>query len=350
MTVYTAFYCVSNVFTGILSDMVGSKKVMTGGLLIACISSFIFTYTSNFNIMLATRAVIGISAASMTSPCIVYILSWLPSKKESLGVSMQLASLTLGSGIVLLITPILIGIYPWRSLLRLYAILGFIVLTLFYIFSNNSREENYIAGFSVMNKKDIVLTPSILLLSAILFIALFQIGGTMTWLTPWLEEGCMLSPIMVGLGSMVFALAGIPSSLFGGYVFSNYMDGKTQNIVYLSIIGTMISVSTGAFAWLEDSKYFLFILFVIILSRWGSFMAFGPLLSVVSRLVKQSSRGLAIGFVNSVAMSGGFLSSLLGGYVIEHTGGYRLVWITFSVLLVFSTLVLHPLLEKELKD
>jgi len=350
MTVYTAIYCVSNIVTGILSDRFGPKKIMMGGLLISFLSSLIFTYTSNFNIMLITRATTGIGAASMTSPCIVYILSWLPSKKASLGVSGHLASLTLGSGIVFLITPIIIEIYPWRLLLRLYAILGFMILILFYILSKGYREKNYVTSSSIIDKKDTISKSPIILLSAILFITLFQIGGTMTWLTPWLEERCTLSSIKVGLGSMTFALAGVPSSIFGGYISSNYASSKIQNILYLSMVGMLISVSTGAFVWLESNKYFFFIFVVILLSRWGSFMSVGPLLSIVSRLVKKNSKGFAIGLVNSIAMSGGFLSSLLGGYIIEHTGEYRLLWITFSVLLIFSTLVLHPLLGKELKN
>jgi len=350
MTVYTVVYCVSNIFTGILSDRFGPKKIMMTGLLIAFLSSLIFTYTSHFNVMLACRALIGVSSASMTSPCIVYIISWLPSKKRSLGVSGHLASLTLGSGIVFLITPIIIKIYPWRLLLRLYAILGFIILILFFIFSKDPTERTTLPDSLNRDGEDSILKPTLILLSAILFITLFQIGGTMAWLTPWLEERCMLSPIGVGLGSMTFALVGIPSSIFGGYISIKYISSKIQNIVYLSMIGMLISASTGAFICLESNRYFFFILTVIILARWGSFMSIGPLLSIAPGLVKSNSRGFAIGFVNFVAMSGGFLSSLLGGYIIEHTGQYRLMWAIFSGALIFSAFVLHPLFNEKIMD
>jgi len=63
---------------------------------------------------------------------------------------------------------------------------------------------------------------------------------------------------------------------------------------------------------------------------------------MVPKLVHPSLSGLAVGFTNSIALAGGFLSSLLGGYMIERTGQYRLIWLLFGVTLLVSTFVLHP--------
>jgi hypothetical protein len=56
-----------------------------------------------------------------------------------------------------------------------------------------------------------------------------------------------------------------------------------------------------------------------------------------------------MGFVNTVILSGSFLSSLLAGFFIEKTGEYDLVWVTFAALLILSALVLHPLLRQQLR-
>jgi predicted MFS family arabinose efflux permease len=348
MTVYTVAYCISNVFAGVLADKVGPERVMSAGLAISYISTYVFASTSQLSIMLLCRALIGVGAASMTSPCILYILSNLPPEKGSLGVSGHLSSVTLGSGAVLLITPIVVRVYPWRSLLNLYALLGFVTLIFFCLFNRGNLlrfEQLLHSSHSVLSFRRNILSFPLILLSMILFAAFFLIGGTMTWLAPWLEEKCMFSPVRTGLGSMAFALTGIPSSIFGGY-----MSGKVKNIVPLSMIGMLLSASIVSFGWLEANTYFIPVIIVAILARWGSFMSFGPLISIIPRLVSSDSRGLAIGFVNFTFMSGGFLSSLLGGLIIEYTGGYKLIWILFSAILVFSALVLHPLLNKSMKN
>lgn len=351
MAVYTIVFCVSNIFTGMLSDRFGPEKIMMMGLLITFLSSLVFTYTSNFNTMLALRALIGIGAAAMSSPCIIYLLSWLPPENKSLGSSGYFASVTLGEGIVFLITPVSLNIYSWRLLLRFYAVLVLIALTFLFIFSKNATKK-IVTNDPLDNHKaqqNNILNPAIILLSIILFITLFQIGGTLTWFAPWLEEKCMFHPLEVGLGSMTFALVGVPSSIFGGYVFGKYMRSNIKRAISLSMVGMLISASTMAFVWLENTKYFLLILALAILARWGSFMSFGPLISIAPKLTEASSReGFIIGFITSIAMSGGFLGSLLGGMIIEWTGQYHLIWIVFSLSLIFSAFVLHPLFNKKI--
>ena len=342
MTVYSVSYCIGNIFAGLLSDRYGAKTIMVSGLLLAFFSSILFTYTNSFHVMLISRGLIGLSAASMTSPCIIYLLAFLPPRKRGLGVSGHLSSLTLGSGIVLLMTPLLTRICPWRPLLQLYALLGLLPSLLFLCLGKSLPVESSVSRSADRPPKAAILNGPVLLLSAILFVALFQIGGTLTWLPSWLEERCLLSPIEVGMGAMTFALAGIPSAILGGYLSDRESPHRMKRIVRLSRTGMLISVTTAAFVWLETYRSFPLILAVIILSRWGSFMSLGPLLSVVPRLVHPSLSGLAVGFVNAVALAGGFLSSLMGGYLIERTGQYRWIWTVFAAALLVSALTLHP--------
>lgn len=147
---------------------------------------------------------------------------------------------------------------------------------------------------------------------------------------------------------MAFALAGIPSSILGGYLSAQPKSGQVHRIVQLSMVGMLFSAGTGAFIWLEDRHYFLAILVIILVSRWGSFMSMGPLLSLVPRLVSPNARGLAMGMVNSIAISGGFLSSLIGGALVKYTGQYQWFWMLLSLSLLFSALVLHPLFYEKI--
>lgn len=348
MTVYSVSYCVNNLFTGVLSDRWGPKRVMGLGLILGFLSSMMFTFTDHFGAMLVSRALIGFSAASMTSPCMIYILSLLSPQERGLGVSGHLASLTLGSGIVFLITPLLVQAYPWRAVLQAYALLGLIPFILFCIWGRDRLPGTSFSPLHKAESKAGLWSVPMMLLAGILFITLFQIGGTLTWIAPWLEERCRLSPFEVGVGAMTFALAGIPSAILGGYLSSRYRPGQTQKIVRLSTAGMLISTSTVAFVWLETWRSLPLVLVVIFLARWGSFMSTGPLLSMVPKLVRPELSGLAVGFVNSAALAGGFLSSLLGGYIIERTGQYRWLWILFSASLLFSALVLHPALNRKM--
>jgi ACS family hexuronate transporter-like MFS transporter len=179
---------------------------------------------------------------------------------------------------------------------------------------------------------------ALLVVSLLLFVIFMQIGGNTTWLAPWLEEKCLLSPIQVGIGAMTFSLIGIPSSLCGGYIFNR------KNIAHLTGAGLLLSAASILYVRLEGAGFYSLII-VIVLTRWGSYMCVGPLMSIVSSVVPPRSKGLALGVANSVCMCGVAISSFLGGYIIERTGEYSWLWIVCSVSLIFCALCVTPLLR-----
>jgi YNFM family putative membrane transporter len=337
-TAFAIALCVGNVVMGLLSDHTDPVRIVYVGLLIGFFSSLGFSYTSHFGIMVLLRVIIGLSVAAATVPAMLYILSLLPSQKGSLGISGHLASIVLGCGIALLITPVLASIYPWRLLLKCYAGSGILVVLLFMASVSNRTETSY--PVSIKNRKTTIFPLA--LISAILFVVFFQIGGNMTWLAPWLEEKCMYSSAKIGVGSMTFALTGIPSSIFGAYMYN-----KKRTFSYLGM-GILLSVLNGSYVWVESANSFPLVLVIIALSRWGSYMCVGPLLSVASELVRSHSKGVVLGFTNSVCMVGVIVSSFFGGYIIESTGEYHLLWISFSIILLIAPLILIPILQKEL--
>jgi predicted MFS family arabinose efflux permease len=237
-------------------------------------------------------------------------------------------------------------------LIRIYAAIGAGILIAFWLFASPPPIGDHGIRESASDGIPRFFSPSLILLSTVLFIDMFQIGGTLVWLSPWLEEKCGLPPSGVGVGGMTFSLVGIPASLLGGYLAGKCRQKSKrkglESIVWLSAVGSIISAATGLFAFLEAPRFFPLIITVIILARWGSFMSVGPLLSILLELTSQQAIGRAMGFVNTVILSGSFLSSLLSGFFIEKTGEYDLVWVTFAAVLLLSAFLLHPLLSQQL--
>ena len=331
-TAFIGALAAGNIIMGILSDRVSPRKIMCAGLFTGFLSSLIFTATSRYSLMLVSRVVIGLSCSTITVPGMMYICCSLPPHRASLGISGHLASITLGCAVALLITPVLASSYPWQSLVRVYAVAGLCVLTLF---SGTVKEPKSTPIQPTTGPHINTSKTSLILVSVILFFIFMQIGGNTTWIAPWLEEKCLLNPLQVGIGAMTFSLMGIPSSLFGGYIFNK------KNIAHLTMAGLLLSAASILYVWLEGAR-FSSLLVVIIFSRWGSYMCVGPLMSITSNLVHARSKGLALGVANSVCMCGVVVSSFLGGYIIEHTGEYSWLWILCSVPLVLCALGLVP--------
>ena len=346
MTTFAVVYCLGNALVGLLSDRWGALRVMVGGLSLGYLASLLLSVTGNFPVMLASRVLSGVAAAAMTTPCLITLIRWFPPERKSLSVSLHLASLTLGSAVVFLVTPVLLPHISWRTLLRLYALAGAVALIPLLLLLRGPAvvpaARRAAGGGSIPRPAAAVVA----LLSAVLFVTLFQIGGTLTWLAPWLEEKSGFLPLQAGLAAMTFSLVGIPSALLGGYLADRLTGPRALRIVRMSMVGVLVSTAVVALGWLQGPRWFALVLVVIVLSRWGSFMAVGPLLSLVPRLARPGEEGSLMGVVNAVTMSGSVAASFIGGLIIEVAGNYRSLWIVLAAALLVSALVLHPLLNR----
>jgi len=350
MTTFAVVYCLGNALVGLLSDRWGALRVMAGGLSLGYLASLLLSATGSFPVMLASRVLSGVAAAAMTTPCLITLIRWFPPERKSLSVGLQLASLTLGSAVVFLVTPVLLPHLSWRTLLRLYALAGALTLIPFLLLLRGAAAPavRRAAGGGAAGGGSIPRPAAavVALLSAVLFVTLFQIGGTLTWLPPWLEETSGFPPLQAGLAAMTFSLVGIPSALLGGYLADRLTGPRALRIVRMSMAGVLVSTAVIALGWLQGARWFPLVILVIVLSRWGSFMAVGPLLSLVPRLARPGEEGSLMGVVNAVTMSGSVAASFVGGLIIEAAGNYRALWIVLAAALLVSALVLHPLLSR----
>lgn len=346
MTTFAVTYCLGNVVMGYLSDRLGALRVMVGGLAVGFLASLVMSLTGSFALMVGTRVFSGLAAAAMTTPCLVTLMRWFPPARRALSVSLHLAAVTLGSALVYLFTPLLLPVLSWRATLRLYALGGGLLLIAFLRLLAGSGAALPAAGHRVRVPLSPPATRVIVLLCAVLFLTLFQIGGTLTWLPPWLQELGGFSPLQVGLAGMTFSLVGIPSTLLGGYLADRAPERRARRVMAMSLVGVLISASVLALVWLQDARWFALVMLVVVLARFGSFMSVGPLLSLAAGLAPGGGQGALLGLVNAVTMSGPVVAAFVGGLIIEKTGDYRMLWVALSVALLASAVALQPLLRR----
>lgn len=346
MTTFSVAYCLGNAGVGYLSDRVGALRVMAGGLAMGFLATLVMSLSGSFAVMVGTRLLSGLAAAAMTAPCLVTLMRWFAPSRRSLSVSLHLASLTLGSALTFLLTPLLLPWLSWRVVLRFYALAGAVLLVAFLPLLRRSGGVSPPAGPRVRGALSGPNAGLVALLCAVLFITMFQIGGTLTWLPPWLQEGGGFSPLQIGLAGMTFSLVGIPSTLLGGVLADRARGRRRERVIGMSMVGLVVSSSLLALVWLQQARLFGVVMLVVVAARWGSFMSVGPLLSLAAGLARGGAQGSLLGVVNAIAMSGSVVAAFAGGLLIQTTGGYATLWVALAAALLFSAIVLHPLLRR----
>jgi predicted MFS family arabinose efflux permease len=337
-TSFMATFSVSNIGIGILSTRINQKTLMVWGLILGFLCSLLFAFSSHFVILMILRGGLGVSTACMISPCLIYLLSVLPGKR-SLIISGHLASITLGIGLAFLFTPPLAEIVYWRTIVIFYSCLIGVAIIWFMAWVENiplQRNEDIEIQDSIPSRSGLVM------LLSMVFLIYIQIGANTIWLTPWLEEKFSFSPAHIGFHSMLFQMMGIPSSLLGGYLYE-----KTRNLLYLGSMGMLLSTINVGYIFCEGNNSFILIVLVLMLSRTGSFLCMGPLISLVPKFVHADSRGLTLGLAHSICAVGITTTSFLGGFIIDHTGEYHLLWIMAGISLLCTACILNPLFHKK---
>ena len=347
----SVFYAVNIpgcLLTGFLTNVFGLRRLLLFGAVIGTLSTYFFTLTSNFLVMIAWRLVQGLSGSIFWVAGTHFLSLWFPSQKRNLVIGAYNATYWLTIGIYYLAVPILLAAhYKWRLIVQVIAILFGICGVIFWKWSEDPKPEEMGQSdkdsMKMEDFKSAFRNPGVFLMFLINAGIWFQLAGVLTWVPPYLEEACKRLPGEVGLVSMLLTFAAIPALLLGGYV----ADKTGKNIMTI-IIGMVISLSTFLFPWVKEA-HLLTLMGVCLLSVAGSNISFGPAYNLPSMILPPKMLGMGFGIVSTGGVTAAVFTSYLGGYVIDRTGSYDLYFIICG-LAVIATISICSIIKRYFID
>jgi len=180
------FFSVSGILVGLLSDRVGSKKVISSMSAIWAAVQFSTVYVASLPALMATRIALGIGEGPSYSQTLNLASKWFPPKERGLGFGVVTFGTTLGPA---LFAPILITIiltYGWRTAFALMGVIGVIFLILWQILGREGPEEAIIMENQAQEpKKKVPLSKAIPIVCNrhFIFTALAGFACYWTWTT-----------------------------------------------------------------------------------------------------------------------------------------------------------------------
>ena len=331
LSVATAMLAIGLLVTGPISDRIGRKPVMVFALVCAALSTLASAVMPSWELVLATRALVGLSLSGLAAVAMTYLSEEIHPQHIGLAMGLYIGGNAIGGMCGRLISGVLIDFVSWHTAMLCIGGLALVAAVVFWKVLPESRNfrpqtlnpRSLLNGF-VMHFRDAGLPwlflEAFLLMGA--FVTLFNYIGYRL-----LAEPYHMNQALVGLLSIVY-LSGIYSSAQVGAL----ADRLGRRKVFWASIGVM----AGGMLMTLASPLAMIIIGMLVFT-FGFFGAHSVASSWIGRRALKA-KGQASSLYLFSYYAGSSVAGTAGG-VFWHMAGWNGIGLFIGSLLAVALLV-----------
>ncbi len=331
ITIYLVAICISQIFWGPFSDLIGRRIVLIFGAFLFSLGGILASLNLAFEVFIFFRFLQGIGAAACLSMPRVMLTESYGVKKAATKMSILLASMAIFPILSAAFGGLIGENYGWQINFLTLFIFGFLVFILNYIYSPEtirdkkkhlSLKATFIDFRYLFGQRSFLYFVAVSSIQAAFF---FSMAGFM----PYQFERLGASPTEFGLW---FSLTSI------GYIIGNLLSNKYSNWLGLerfSLIGCFwcfLSIILMFFSQIPPINIPLTLAFACFSFGLGNGLILANVLVLALSSVKQKSVASASGLLGALQM---FCGAILGSLIVL-LGGDKQFWHALTFLLILS--------------
>jgi len=332
---------VSQPFFGMIADRKGAGRVLaTGAVLYATGLVLMAMANTGWQFSLATGLFIGLAQGCTTFSIVFGVVSRIfPPERRSMALGLCSAAGSFGQFAMLPYTGTLISHFGWFNTLLTLSVSALLIAPLASALVETRGKEGSAVTQSVGEAvREAFRHRSFLLLTAGYFVCGFQLAFITVHFPAYLVD----RGLSANVGMMALALVGL-FNIFGSFA-SGALGAKYTKKYLLSTIYLARSIVIALFVFSQVSEGSVYLFSAAIGLLWLSTV---PLTNgVIGGIFGVAYMSTLSGFVFLSHQLGSFIGVWLGGYLFDHTGSYRVVWLISIALGVFAALVNLPIQER----
>lgn len=309
-------------FTTLLTAKVNRKLMMCLVLALFVVSNLLSAFAPNFTVLMIARILPAFLHPVFWAVATVAAAKQVPPKEAPKAVSIVMGGLSIATVLGVPITTYVADLFNWQAAFYLSGIINLIAFAALALFVPSMPvKEDTSSG----EQLKVVLKRGQLWVN--LFATLIMIAGmfsSYSYLAEFLGKVTRMNGGAISLMLLLFGTAGIAGNWLTGIALSKNVLLTTRLFILSLVITHLLAYSFGG----------LFIPMAAIISVWG-FIHTGGFLIGQTRSTSEAPEApeLAASLMVSFGNAGVTVGTLLGGYIILHTGVRDVVWMSMALLL-----------------
>jgi len=334
-------YMIAQLPSGLLSDKLGPRKVITIGSLIIVFSNLLFGFSKNYETFILAQFLNGFGQGMGWSPSIKLLANLFSKRERGTTIGLFLTSVPAFSALAYIFSGYLTVNFGWRSAFYTPAIILLAIIGAFwlavkkneskYVLNYNFPKKDYLGRIELMK----ILSNINVWMTAISFsTTLFIEYGFNMWIPSFLVEDVKLPLEEAALIASATPAGGVVGGPLGGFISDKLLKGKRKPVIVLTL--AILLASTLMLIYLKQNLVFLALSLILagfcIQASGGLFFAY------IADALPLKLTGSGAGFLETIGHAAAVIAIYGVGFLVDLYGSYAYAFLVFSLVSILGFL------------
>lgn len=354
MSIFLWVYGIASPFSGAVADRISRKWLIVGSLGVWSAVTGAMGYCTEFNQLMWLRGVMGISEALYIPSALSLIADYFTGKGRSLAIGLHMTGLYCGQALGGF-GSLVADTWSWQATFHWFGIVG-VSYSLLLIFLLHEKEDHSaprkVKTVGRAKKSETMVQSFAAVFSTmafwviLFFFATSSIPGwaTKNWLPTLFADNLNMDMNWAGpMATLTIAVSSFIGVMLGGPLSDRWVRRNVRGRIYTSAIGLAMMIPALVLIGLAHNAMLSILAGLCFGVGYGMFDANN--MPILCQFVPSRRRAMAYGFMNSIGVIMGAITTQLLGGLAESVGlgpCFAMMGGILLVALALQLLLLHP--------
>lgn len=358
MAVFLWVYGIASPFSGAVADRVSRKWLIVGSLGVWSAVTYLMGLCQDFQQLMVLRGIMGLSEALYIPSALSLIADYFTGKGRSLAIGLHMTGLYCGQALGGF-GSLVASTWSWQATFQWFGIIG-VAYALVLVFLLHEKRGIATEGLSKnpvksKNTESVIQSLSFVMCNIAFWVILFffassSIPGwaTKNWLPTLFVDNLGISMDWAGpIATLTIAVSSFIGVMIGGPISDNWVKRNVRGRIYTSAIGLAMMIPALILIGLAHNAWMSVLAGLCFGVGYGMFDANN--MPILCQFVSSRQRAMAYGFMNSVGViMGAITTTLLGG--LKEMVGLGMCFALMGGILLLALILQLSLLRPKYED
>lgn len=358
MAIFLWVYGIASPFSGAVADRISRKWLIVGSLGVWSAVTYLMGFCEDFQQLMWLRGIMGLSEALYIPSALSLIADYFTGKGRSLAIGLHMTGLYCGQALggfgSLVATT-----WSWQATFQWFGIIGVVyaLILIFLLHEKRGVATNTLSAKPTQNKNRESVIQSLTFVMGniafwviLFFFATSSIPGwaTKNWLPTLFVDNLGISMEWAGpMATLTIAVSSFIGVMIGGPISDSWVKRNVRGRIYTSAIGLAMMIPALILIGLANNAVLSVLAGLCFGIGYGMFDANN--MPILCQFISSRQRAMAYGFMNSIGViMGAITTTLLGG--LSESVGLGMCFALMGGILLLALILQLTMLRPKYED